>query len=64
MDARQYMDWDREDWKHSGYIDDEQKELCKKNLSEIDKMASLMNKEEVEDYINYNYVDDMENPMF
>lgn len=64
MDAKQYMDWDSEDWKHSKYIDDEQKELCEKNLSEIDKMASLMNKEEVENYINYNYVDDMENPLF
>ncbi len=56
MDARQYMDWDREDWKHSEYIDDKQKVLCEENLRKIYEMAILMTKEEVEDFINYDYV--------
>lgn len=55
MSAGQYMDWDSEEWKESEYIDDEQKTLCEENLKEIDKMAILMTKEEVEDFINYDY---------
>lgn len=64
MDARQYMDWDSKDWRHSIYIDDEQKKLCEENLIEIEKMALLMTNEEVKDYINYDYVADMEKPLF
>ena len=55
MNATQYMDWDSTDWKQSEYIEDEQKKLCEKNLKKIEKMAVLMTKEEVEDFINYDY---------
>lgn len=55
MNARQYMDWNDKEWKQSKFIDDEQKVLCEENLKEIDKMAILMIKEEVEDFINYDY---------
>lgn len=62
MDAEQYMDWDSEGWEQSQYIDDEQKILCKENLKEINKIATLMTKEEVEDFINYKYMDEV--PLF
>lgn len=55
MNAISYMNWDNEGWKQSEYIEDEQKILCEKNLKKIEEMAVLMTKEDVEDFINYNY---------
>ena len=55
MTASKYMDWDSKGWRTSEYIDEEQKELCKENLKEIKKLAKLMTKEEIENFINYNY---------
>lgn len=55
MNATQYMDWNSEDWKNSKYISDEGKQACKENLGKIEEMAVLMNKEELEDFINYDY---------
>lgn len=55
MNATQYMDWDNKDWRQSEYIKDEQKILCEENLKKIGEMAALMTKEEVEDFINYDY---------
>ncbi len=63
MDVRQYMAWDCEAWENSEYIDDEQKKRCKENMSKIENMAVLMSKEEVEDYINYDYLGEC-NPLF
>lgn len=60
MSASQYMDWNSKEWKQSEYIDNEQKMLCEKNLKKIDKMAILMTKEEIEDFINYDYELDTE----
>lgn len=59
MDAEQYMDWDIENWRQNKYIDDEQKSLCESNLKEIADIASLMTKEEVEDFINCDYISDI-----
>lgn len=58
MSASKYMNWDSKGWRTSKYIDEEQKELCKENLKEIKKLAKLMTKEEVEDFINYKYKSD------
>lgn len=55
MNAAQYMEWDSEDWKNSEYIDDEQKKQCEDNLKTIEEMATLMTKEEIEDFINFDY---------
>lgn len=55
MNAAQYMEWDNEDWKNSEYIDDEQKKQCEDNLKTIEEMATLMTKEEIEDFINFDY---------
>lgn len=58
MNARQYMDWnyDYEDWRNSEFIDKEQKTLCEENLLAIDDMAQLMTKEEMDEFLSYNYI--------
>jgi len=55
MSAAQYMQWDCPSWRKSEYIDDEQKTLCEANIKEIKKLAKLMTKDEVEEFINANY---------
>ena len=55
MSAAQYMQWDHPSWRKSEYIDDEQKMLCEDNMKAIKKLAQLMTKEEVEEYINAQY---------
>lgn len=55
MDAEQYMAWNCENWIESEYIDDEYKETIKTNFKEIEKLAALMTKEEVEDFIGCIY---------
>lgn len=55
MSAAQYMNWDSKGWRASEYIDDEQKAACESNIKEIKKLATLMTKEEVENFINCEY---------
>ena len=55
MTARQYMDWDYENWETTEYLDDEDREICKNNFRAIEEIAQLMTKEEVEDFINCDY---------
>jgi hypothetical protein len=55
MSAAQYMQWDCPSWRKSEYIDDEQKALCEANIKAIKKLAKLMTKEEVEEFINADY---------
>lgn len=56
MSAAKYMNWDHKGWRKNEYIDDEQKALCEANIKEIKKLATLMTKEEVEDFLNCTYV--------
>ena len=55
MSAAQYMNWDHKGWRQSKYISSEQKQICEKNIRKIPKMAQLMTKEELDDFINYDY---------
>lgn len=55
MSAAQYMNWDSKGWRTSEYIDAEQKALCEQNLKEIKKLAKLMTKEEVKEFITHEY---------
>lgn len=55
MSAARYMNWNSKGWRTSEYIDKEQKALCVRNIKYISKHAQLMTKEEVEEFINYNY---------
>lgn len=56
MDAATYMEWDCADWKNSEYIDGEQKKICKNNIKEISRLAQLMTKEEIADFISCDYI--------
>lgn len=62
MNAEQYMIWDMEDWteKLKEYESEDAIKTCQKNMEEISKMAILMTKEELEEFINYNYEIDVE----
>jgi hypothetical protein len=55
MSAARYMNWDCKGWRENEYIDDEQKALCENNIKAIKKLATLMTKEEVEEFINADY---------
>lgn len=59
MDAEQYMAWDRDNWIDDDFLDDEEKETVKTNLEEIEKLATLMTKEEVEDFIGCIYEEEI-----
>lgn len=56
MDAATYMEWDCADWENSEYIDGEQKKICKNNIKEISRLAQLMTKEEIADFISCDYI--------
>lgn len=69
MDAATYMVWDYQtckepDWTKDEYIAPDQKEKCRNNIEAIGEMAQLMTKEEVEDFINYDYLNDMDSVPF
>ena len=55
MSASKYMNWNVPGWRVSQYIDDKQKEFCKNNLKEIPKLAKLMTKKEIEDFLICHY---------
>ena len=55
MNARQYMDWDYEDWRDSEYINDEAKKTCEDNFKVIAEIAELMTEQELEEFINADY---------
>lgn len=60
MNGEDYMVWnDNKDWRKSEYITKEGIKACEENITEISKMAELMTKEEVEEFINYNYVEEI-----
>lgn len=62
MNAEQYMIWDMEDWIETlkKYESEDTIKTCQENMEEISKMAILMTKEELEEFINYNYEIDVE----
>lgn len=50
-----YMDWDFENWRNSEYLSAEAREICKDNIEYINKNVSFMTKEELQEFINYDY---------
>lgn len=55
MNARQYMDWDYEDWLDSEYLDAEARQTCINNFEAIESLAELMTEEELDEFINADY---------
>ena len=50
-----YMEWDFENWQNSEYLSAEDKEICKNNIEYINKNVNFMTKEDLEEFINYDY---------
>ena len=55
LSAAQYMRWNHKEWRNSKYISKEQKSLCEKNIRLIPKLAKLMTKEELDEFISCDY---------
>lgn len=55
MNARQYMNWDYEDWLDSEYLDVEARQTCINNFEAIESLAELMTEEELDEFINADY---------
>lgn len=62
MDGNQYMNWEynyqynsKDIWITGKYLDYEQKLTCIHNIEEIEKIATLMTKEELEDFMTCHY---------
>ena len=51
----QYMNWDASGWQNSGSLSNDEIETCKENIKYINKNAKLMNREELEEFINFDY---------
>jgi hypothetical protein len=59
MDGEAYMIWDDDkNWRESKYITKEGIKACEDNIKFISENARLMTKEEVEEFINYYYMEE------
>ena len=57
MSGTEYMRWDRgKDWKNpTEYFDQEDVDICIKNIKEINKMATKMTADEVKEFMEMDY---------
>lgn len=55
MSAAQYMNWNHKKWRDSKYISKEQKSLCENNIRFIPRIAKLMTKQELDEFISCDY---------
>ena len=53
LSPKQYMNWDFENWENSEYLEDV--EICKRNIEYINKNAKQMTQEELQDFMDYDY---------
>lgn len=57
MDAKEYMKWDGKDnWDTpTEYMSQEDIDICKKNIKQIEKMAIKMTDDEVKEFMEFDY---------
>lgn len=56
MDSERYMSWDSgADWRTGSCMTEEMRETCEANIRYIAEHATLMTKEEVEEFMQYDY---------
>lgn len=63
MDAEDYMVWNSGDdtsWTESECLSKQTVCICKENIKYISENAKLMSEDEVKEFINYNYVSDLQ----
>lgn len=59
MDAEAYMQWNvGTDWRTKEHLASHDVHICEENIKFISEHGTLMTKEEVEEFINYNYMND------
>lgn len=60
MDGEAYMCWnDNEKWRENQYLSKKDVKTCEENIKYITENATLMTKEEVEEFINYDYMEEI-----
>lgn len=60
MDGEAYMCWnDSDKWRESEYLSKKDIRTCESNIKFLTKNVKLMTKEEVEEFVNYDYLKDM-----
>lgn len=62
MDGEAYMRWDcgnGENWRKRESLSEDEIRTCEENIKFISENATLMSKEEVEEFINYDYMADI-----
>lgn len=50
-----YMNWDFQDWQNKQYLMEDEIETCKSNIKYITENAKMMTKEELKEFINFDY---------
>ena len=55
LSPEEYMNWDDPTWQNSTYLSKENVEICENNIKFINENATLMTKDELQEYINYDY---------
>lgn len=55
LSPEEYMNWDYETWRNSPYLSKENVEICENNIKFINENAKAMTKEELEEFINFDY---------
>lgn len=55
LSPEQYMDWDYKGWKENKYLSADDVGKCEENINFLNENAVLMTKEELQEFINYDY---------
>ena len=55
LSPEEYMNWDFKDWQNSEYLSKEKVEICKNNIKYIKQNVNFMTKEDLKEFINYDY---------
>ena len=55
LSPEEYMNWDYENWRTSEYLEKKDVAICEENIKFINEKAKAMTKEELEEFINFDY---------
>lgn len=55
LSPEEYMNWDFPTWRNSTYLSKENVDICENNIKFINANAQLMTKDELQEYINFDY---------
>lgn len=55
LTPEEYMNWDYPTWRNSKFLSKENLQICENNIKFINQNAKLMTKEELQEFINFDY---------